>query len=366
MYKAFVLLNILTILILFSCKNGKDYTSGQHKETNKETKNYELIEFAKPFNNSSFKLGETITFQIHKVSDTTRIDSVKISVDDKYAATLSDKKLQFSWNSKNSRLGHIPVEAKAYAPGGLNESVTLYILLLSDTKPVQYTYKIIKVYPHDRSSYTQGLKYENGFFYESAGEYGMSALKKVRLETGESVMFSSLDPTIFAEGLAIKDDQIYQITYKEHLGFVYAKSTFKLLRKFSFDYAEGWGLEFDGKKFLMTDGSCNVYFMDPDHFTQTGKIEVTSDEGTIDSINELELIHGKLYANVYTQDYILIIDPTTGKVLGNIDFKGILPKKDYDENTNVLNGIAWNPANDHLFITGKNWPKLFEVVIIKK
>jgi len=350
---------------LGSCQQNKNYSPGQVQET-KAVDNYNnLIEFIKPFNNSIFKVGELIEFKIRK-ADTINIDSVRFYVEGQYLTSLIGNNSEFSWNSKNSKLGHISIEATAYASKGRKETISMLVQLLSDIKPVQYTYKIIKVYPHDRNAYVQGLIYENGYFYESDGEYGKSALRKVNPETGESVMFISMDPSIFAEGIAFYNDKIFQITYKEHTGFVYDKKTFKQIRKFNYDFSEGWGMEFDGKNFLMTVGGYTIYFMEPEYFTQVDKIEVTSDEGTIDSINELELIKGKLYANVYMQDFVLIIDPKTGKVLGKIDFKGILPKKDYDYDTNVLNGIAWNPANGHLFITGKNWPKLFEVEIVKK
>jgi glutamine cyclotransferase len=357
---------LILTLIIISCNERKNFPSDQHRESKISYDHIELIEFVRPFNNDAYKVGESIFFQLRKVSDTINIDSVRIYIDEKYFTTLRGQKLEFSWNSKNSKLGHISVQAIAFASKSKKQTISMIIQLLSDSKPVQYTYKIIAVYPHDRNAYVQGLIYENGYYYESDGEYATSALRKVDLETGKNVMFISMDPSIFAEGIAIDNDQIFQITYKEHTGFVYDKTTFKLIRKFNFDFAEGWGLEFDGKNFLMTDGGSIVYFMEPEYFTQVGKIEVTSDEGIIEYINELELIQGKLYANVYMQDYVLIIDPKTGKVLGKIDFKGILPKKDYDENTNVLNGIAWNPSNGHLFITGKNWPKLFEVEIVKK
>ena len=353
-------------LILETCQNNKNIPSNQVQETGNLITNTELIEFVKPFNNSSFKVGSTITFQMQKVSDSIHIDSVRISIDGIYIATIIGQTPEISWNSINSKLGHISIQAIAFASKGRKETVSIIVQILSDIKPIQYTYKIIKIYPHDRNAYVQGLIYENGYFYESDGEYGKSALRKVKLETGEAMMYVSMDPNIFAEGIAIYHDKIFQITYKEHIGFVYDKATFKLIRKFNYDYEEGWGFEFDGKNFLLTDGGYTIYSIEPEYFTQVGKIEVTSDEGTIDSINELELIQGKIYANVYMQDYVLIIDPKTGKVLGQIDFKGILPKKDFDSNTNVLNGIAWNPSNGHLFITGKNWPKLFEVEILKK
>jgi glutaminyl-peptide cyclotransferase len=362
--------NISFFLIFFSsffaCRENRNVPSNQGNETNPVIVNCEIIEFIRPFNNSVFKVGESVALQIRKVSDSILLDSVRIFIDDKYTTTLPGNKTDYAWNSKNSRLGHLTIQAEAYASEGKKETISLIVQLLSDSKPVNYTYKILNTYPHDRNAYVQGLIYENGYFYESDGEYGKSALRKYRLETGENIMFQSLDPSIFAEGIAIDKDKIFQITYKEHTGFVYDKTSFRLIRKFNYEFDEGWGFEFDGKNFLMTDGGSNIYFMEPEYFTQAGKIEVTSDEGTIDSINELELINGKIYANVYMQDFVLIIDPKTGKVLGKIDFKGILPKKDYDENTNVLNGIAWNPANGHLFITGKNWPKLFEVEIVKK
>jgi glutaminyl-peptide cyclotransferase len=358
---------LLGVIFLWtSCHNSKNSPVYQVQESANPNSNTELVEFVKPFNNSSFKVGEPITFQMRKVIDSISIDSIRFSIEGQFYSTLSGNKLEILWNSENSKLGHISVQAIAYASNGRKGIISMIVQILSDTKPIQYTYKILKVYPHDRNAYVQGLIYEKGYFYESDGEYGKSALRRVKLETGESVSYISMDPSIFAEGIAIDNDKIFQITYKEHIGFVYDKATFKLIRKFNYDYDEGWGLEFDGKNFMMTDGGYTIYFIEPEYFTQVGKIEVTSDEGTIDSINELELIQGKLYANVYMQDYVLIIDPKSGKVLGQIDFKGILPKKDYDSNTNVLNGIAWNPENGHLFITGKNWPRLFEVEVVKK
>jgi len=354
------------LLLNYGCHNGKNISNDQQNDKSNLPQNSEIIEFVKPYNADKFKLGAKITFEIRKLTDTISVDSVVIFVEGKSIAALKENNLKLEWNSKNIRLGQISIQAKAYSSNGATETISQVIQILSDIKPKQYTYKIINIYPHDRNSYTQGLKYENGDIFESDGEYGKSALRKVKLLTGEVIKFVNMDRSSFAEGIAFFKNQIYQITWHEQAGHIYDKETFQEIRKFKYDISEGWGLEFDGKNFLMTDGSNNVYFMDPEFFKQVGKIEVMNDKGPVENLNELEIIEGKLYANVYQKNIVVIIDPDNGKVLGEIDFAGLLAKSDYNENTDVLNGIAWNPANGHLFITGKNWPKLFEVSISEK
>ncbi len=364
---SFLLSHILLIAtITNSCRNGNKLPSEKTNEPVNPSNNSEFIEFYKPFNNSKFKPGDKIVFEISKINDTVRYDSVKFSVNGRRIGSLTGNNFQLNWNSEKSKIGQVSVSADVYNSKNKLQSVSIALQMVSDIKPIQYTYKIIKTYPHDRNSYTQGLIFENGYFFESDGQYGKSALRKVKLETGEAVKYISIENKIFAEGITLYKNQVFQLSWREQTGFVYNKETFELIRKFNYDIAEGWGLAFDGKNFLMTDGSNNVYFMDTEYFTQVSKIEVMDNEGAVQNLNEMEYIDRKLYANVYQQNYVVIIDPLSGKVLGKINFSGLLSKKDIDENTDVLNGIAWNPANGHLFVTGKNWPKLFEVVIIEK
>jgi glutaminyl-peptide cyclotransferase len=361
-----ILISIIIIGIAISCQNGNKLSSDISHDTIAVVKKTEYIEFVKPFGGSQFKLGDVIDFQIRKLTDTVSFDSIIIKTGTIQIAHLDNSNLQVSWNSKDSKLGHITIEAIAYANFKVKQKISIPIQIASNSKPVQYTYKIIKTYPHSRDYYTQGLIYDNGFMYESDGLYTRSAIRKIKLETGEVVNFTKVDNAIFSEGIAMYKDRIYQISWREKTGSVYDKNTLEFDKHFNYSIAEGWGLEFDGQNFLMTDGSNNVYFMEPEYFTQVDKIEVFDDKGPVDNLNELELIKGKLYANVYHKDIVVIIDPHNGKIVGEIDFSGILPIADYQENTDVLNGIAWNPANGHLFITGKNWPKLFEVAIAEK
>lgn len=361
-----IFLYIILLTLTDSCRNSNKIPAEKKYEPANTVINHEIIEFSKPFNNSKFKLGETITFEIKKINDTINLDSVKIFINGENIGTLNENNYKTNWDSKNSKLGQIIVIAKVYKLKNVLQSTSVILQILSDIKPTQYGYQIIKTYPHDKNAYTQGLIYEDGYYYESDGQYGKSLLRKVKLETGEVVNSVSLDNTIFAEGIALCNNQIFQLTWREQTGYVYNKRTFKQIRKFSYDIAEGWGLTFDGKNFLMTDGSNNVYFMDTVYFTQQSKIEVMDDEGPVQNLNELEYIDGKLYANVYQQNIVVIINPLNGKVLGKIDFSGLLNKNDIDENTDVLNGIAWNPDKADLLVTGKNWPKLFEVKIYRK
>lgn len=365
--KAFRTLLYITIGIIIaapSCQNGNKNSAQQTTDTLTKVQQTYSLEFAKPFNNDNIKKGEQVNIEM-RTKDASIFDSIQIKIENQHVTTLVNSSLKFQWNSKNGQLGQQSIVASAYSKGSKIIETATTITILPNKKPIQYNYKIIKTYPHSRDAYTQGLIYENGYFYESDGEYKKSALRKVKLETGQATIVTNMEPSIFGEGLAIYNNKLYQISWKEHIGFIYNKETLKLEKKFNFDLNEGWGLEFDGKNFLATDGSSNIYFLEPENFTQVGKIQVVTDNGPIDSINELELINGKLYANVYYQDIVLIIDPKTGEVLGEINFANILPKSDYNEDTNVLNGIAWNPVNGHLFITGKNWPKLFEVEILK-
>ncbi len=232
--------------------------------------------------------------------------------------------------------------------------------------PVQLSYSLLNVYMHDTSAYTQGLQYVNGYLYEGTGnpeqKPGRSKLRKVDYATGKILKEYSIPGSIFGEGITILGDKIYQITYREKKGFVYTLSDFKLIREFSFN-TEGWGLTNDGTNLIMSDGSSNIFYWDPATLKEMKRLSIQDNNGLKNNINELEFINGYIYANVYQTDEILKIDPATGNVVGRIDFSNL--KKIYPELNNpsvdVLNGIAWDSSSNHLFITGKYWPKLFEI-----
>ena len=226
-------------------------------------------------------------------------------------------------------------------------------------------YEIVKVYPHDRGAWTQGLVVDEGDLYEGTGKVGRSTLRRVELETGEVLQSRELPGTLFGEGITVHDDWIVQLTWKARTGFVYHKDSFELLQTFGYP-TEGWGLTHDGQQLIMSDGTHIIYFLDPEMFTVNRQIEVYDHEGPAKSLNELEYIRGKIWANRYYTDEIVIIDPETGKVEGRLNLKGILKPTERTPNTNVLNGIAWDSKRERIFVTGKYWPKLFEIKTIER
>lgn len=232
----------------------------------------------------------------------------------------------------------------------------------SNVTPV-YTYKVVNVYPHDPNAYTQGLVFENGVFYEGTGLYGQSSLRRVDLESGDILQIYELPAQFFGEGVAIYGNKIVQLTWQSNIGFVYDKDSFEQLEEFSYS-TEGWGITYDGKSLIMSDGTSTLYFLDPETFRVTSHIEVCDNDNPITRLNELEYIHGEVYANIWQTDDIVKIAPKTGKVTGWIKLEGLLAPEYRSEPVDVLNGIAYDAKNHRLFVTGKLWPKIFEIKLI--
>ena len=226
-----------------------------------------------------------------------------------------------------------------------------------------YTYEIINTFPHDRNAFTQGLVFEDGVLYEGTGLYGRSTLRKVELETGSILQMHKLSAEFFGEGITIYGDNIIQLTYKENVGFVYNKYTFELLRTFNYP-TEGWGITHNGRQLIMSDGTPTLYFINPETFEQVSRIRVYDRNVPVWRLNELEYVEGQIYANVWGTERIARIAPETGRVLGWIDMKGLLTQQDYSRTVDVLNGIAYDQKSGRLFVTGKLWPKLFEIKLM--
>lgn len=224
-------------------------------------------------------------------------------------------------------------------------------------------YQIVHTYPHDPNAFTQGLVFVDGHLYESTGLYGHSSIRMDDLYTGRVLQEYKLPAQYFGEGLADWDSELIQLTWKAHKAFVYDRFTFSLLKTLSYS-GEGWGLTHDDKQLIMSDGSAYLRFLDPKTFRETRRIHVTDERGhAIENLNELEYIHGEIYANVWQTDDIVRISPQTGKVLGYIDLSGIIDKRELASPDAVLNGIAFDPGKNRLFVTGKLWPKLFEIKV---
>lgn len=230
----------------------------------------------------------------------------------------------------------------------------------------EYFYDVVHTYPHDPAAFTEGLFYLDGFLYESTGLEGQSSIRKVRLETGEIVQKHEIPGQFFGEGIINWKDRLIELTYKTQVGFVYDLAGLGLQRQFEYQ-GEGWALTQDGKRIIMSDGTPELRFWDPETLKELGRITVTEEGIPVKNVNELEWIKGEIYANIWTTNRIARIDPASGKVTAWIDLTGLLADKDRVEGqTDVLNGIAYDAKSDRIFVTGKRWPKLFEIRLIKK
>lgn len=231
--------------------------------------------------------------------------------------------------------------------------------------PVLFTYEVVNAYPHDSSAFTQGLVYFDGFLYESTGLLGMSSLRRVQLDTGESEVLFNLPDFEFGEGLALCDERLIQLTWRSGTAHIYGIDDFVMAGAFTYE-GEGWGLTCDGERLIMSDGTPVLQFRDTKTFALRRQLEVTSRGTPLDALNELEFINGLVYANVWKTDDIALIHPNDGRVVGWLDLSGLLATMRFAGHVDVLNGIAYDAAGDRLFVTGKLWPWLFEIRIIEK
>ena len=240
----------------------------------------------------------------------------------------------------------------------------LIVLACTDAGVKEYELEVVAEYPHDTGSYTQGLFFHDGQMYESTGLHGKSTFRKVDVETGDALEKLNFDKKYFVEGSVIWNGNLYILTWESRVAFVYDAETLEY--KSSWKYPrEGWGITTDGKQLIASDGTANLYFMD-ENFAQKKKVLVTIEDRPVRFLNELEYIDGKILANVYTADEIVIINPKDGKIEGVIDCRGLLPRNLHTAETDVLNGIAYNPEDGKIYLTGKNWPKLYEVRLVEK
>jgi glutamine cyclotransferase len=247
--------------------------------------------------------------------------------------------------------------------------VTLTIVLLTGWAAAQaavpvYGYEIVHTYPHDTQAFTEGLFYLNGFLYESTGLERQSSIRKQKLETGEIVQKVDVPPEYFGEGIVNWKGRLFSLTWKSQVGFIRDLATLKVRGRFSYT-GEGWALTQDGKHLIMSDGTPELRFLDPETLKETGRIKVTYEGRPVANVNELEWVKGKIYANVWHTNVMILIDPGSGEVTGVVNLTGLLSPTDHVESAeSVLNGIAYDAAHDRLFVTGKNWPKLFEIRVL--
>jgi glutaminyl-peptide cyclotransferase len=317
---------------------------------------------ASPKNGTIITCGDSVKLSLSPVAEGNKVDSVVITAGKNPVLRLKGKTEGY-WRSGKNKVGQTTLKIQVYYNDSLEESHAASLVILSDVEPKKYTCKVISQYPHDADAYTQGLIYDNGRFYESTGLEEKSSVRIVNIKTGIPEKMMPLAKEFFGEGIALFKDQLYQVTWKSQVGFIYDKNTLEQIRSFDYQIREGWGLTTDGQYLVMSDGSSQLYFIEPEFFTQVDKIDVFDNRGMIPSLNELEFIHGKILANVYGESYIVVIDPGSGKVLGKLDLKELLPKGSAGDLNQVLNGIAYNSLTGHLYVTGKHWPVLYEIAL---
>lgn len=284
---------------------------------------------------------------------------------DSVGYTLYGKSIKENTDLKDIKLGNHTIEAVVYY-NNKSQKATSKITILNNEPPKIYTYKIINEYPHDITSYTQGLEFYKDTLYESTGQHKESKLRKLDYKSGTVLKNINLADQYFGEGLSILHDKIYQLTWQSGIGFVYDAFTLEKLKDFTYGKSkEGWGLCNDGNILYKSDGTEHIWLLNPETLVEDDYIQVYTNKGRIVEINEMEWIDGEIYANRYQKDGVAIINPQNGAVVGVIDFSPLKKLVTQHQGLDVLNGIAYNPKTKTIFVTGKRWDKLFEVEIIK-
>lgn len=345
MKKIAFIISITTLFLLISCGEDYKFTLDVVKKTT---------------------LNKKITITLKEKNDKP-VDKVQFFVNGKEMA--ADGK-SISLNTNDFGVGKHQVSALAFYPGKtkkINNSFEVF----ADKKYQAYTYEILNTYPHDTKAYTQGLEYHNGFLYETTGRKGQSSLRKVDLKTGKVLQKIDLDKQYFGEGMTILNDKIYFLTWQAKKGFIYDLETFNLEKEFPYSKSkEGWGLTNNGKELIKSDGTHKIWFLDPNTQKELRFIQAYNYKQKIPKLNELEFYNDKIYANYYLKPLISIIDAKTGAVEGIANLSGLVKEMEKTQklvkDDEVLNGIAFDKENNRLFVTGKNWGKLFEIKLIKK
>jgi glutamine cyclotransferase len=315
--------------------------------------------------NVAVKLGQSVQFNF-EVTDDLKELSLEINGQKIKTWTTPSGKLSYEFKTSGQNVGAFAVVLNGTMTNGMIQTEQRVLRVLSDITPENWSAQIVKEYPHLESSFTQGLEFDGAALYEGTGDpsqSGQTLIAEVDLKTGEMKRKSALDASYFGEGISIFGDELFQLTWKNGKCFVYDKKTFSVLRELKYT-GEGWGLCHDDKNLIMSDGSERIYFRDPKTFEIIKTIEIYTDQGPLNYLNELEYIDGKIYANIWTSTNIAVIDPETGKVLAYIDATDVV--KQGKGNGEVLNGIAWDKSSKKTYLTGKYWPKLFEVKISKR
>jgi glutamine cyclotransferase len=344
---------LVTLLLIIFC------SSCGSKSQNENT----LFSIEIKGNKRAVSNADTVTFTV-KSNKGNSIDAVTYSVNGE--KVLANESFQGSFDFSDTTLGDKVISAEIKSDGK-SYRVSKSITVLSSIAPILYDYKILETYPHDINAYTQGLEFVGDVLYESTGQYGESTLRKTDYKTGRVEKNIALDRQYFAEGLTIMKDKLYQLTWRESMGFIYNLETLEKTGTFAYNKSmQGWGLCNDGSSLYKSDGTSKIWKLNPETLAEESYIEMYTNKTKIDYVNELEWINGAIYANIYTTPAIAIIDPANGAVEGVINLQGLKKKVTQHNKLNVLNGIASKGEPNIIYVTGKNWDKLFKIQFFEK
>ena len=356
-WKEIVASSFIFATIFPACTNNTKTENDQTVQQQEET----IVTVSFPSKSTVYTIGDSVHFALAYDSSKT-FTSVELYLDNNKIHVSDSKITSFSIKTDSLMVGTHTFSCKIKKENDYIDVDNINLTLLSNIQPAEGDYKIKKVYPHDIRAYTQGLIIENGKMYEGTGMEGESVIKEVNIKTGETIRDMGIPQEYFGEGITLVGNKLIQLTWRSNIGFVYDKKTFKKLREFSYS-TEGWGLTFDGKNLIMSDGSENLFYMDTVNYSVLRKVQVYDNHTAITKLNELEYIDGFIYANIYTTDFIVKIDPKTGKVIERWEMPDLLNESDRMPETDVLNGIAYNKDTKRFYITGKYWPKMFEMTL---
>ena len=369
-------LSLVCFLLLVSC-NGKSVNNNKFadksfdEQTEKTTVIVNSLRLKQPHRGDLYTMGGDVEIEMTPRNRAAGIDSVQFWADETLIGSLTDEPWTMTWVPEDQKMGKHDLKVMAYHEDGTIGIVSTFINLKTNIPPVEYSYEIINEFPHDRGAYTQGLFYHEGFLYEGTGQRGESTLRKVKLENGEALSVKNLEQEYFGEGITFSKGKIIQLTWNAKKVFVVDPVTFEKEDTFEPNTSnnQGWGITSANNELILSDGTNVLTVLDADNYSRKRIIEVYDNSGMVTNLNELEYINGKIYANVWLTDRIVIINPETGRVEGNLNLGKILKLADKGiliEGDEVLNGIAWDSINNRLFVTGKRWPKLFEIKMDKK
>jgi glutaminyl-peptide cyclotransferase len=357
----FFAIALFSLPILFSCCSGNKTSGTKNKLPESKTPANVFEVFIKE-GNKIVNQGDTFSFWLKTAADITP-DSIELLCNNNLIALKHLGANNYSALALTNFVGSQVFKTKIFYSDSLTEKHQFELFVLSDQAPKIYSYKILRKFQHDPKAYTQGLLYFNGFIYESTGRKNQSSIRKINTQTGEVVNKKALEPEFFGEGITLINNEIFMITYVSQVGFVFDIETFDLKRKFNLQTREGWGLTTCGSELIQSDGSAKLFFFEPEYFSLTKEIEVCDNKGLISNINELEYTPYGLFANIYGENNLVIIDEKTGIVKAKVDLTDLFPKGVPVNYDHVLNGIAYNPDRKTFYVTGKQWPVMYEILI---